>query len=323
MARNPDSLATYEIIESYVKMIATKCSQTYSKKIDTLKKIECGNAIPTGSSSTTQVMCLICTYDDGTIINIDASPIIAGASNMVSKADLQSELQKYTTTVDLNKLLSGYTTTVNLENDFLKKVDAYLPTNKDTLNLLTQDTSGNLLFNGNAISSSSGGSTVEWGNVTNKPFSTIDNTTLSVVNGVLSVIGSISLDTSLSSTSTNGVQNKVITEEFNKYTNTNDLNTLLGNYVTSTALASALSNYTDTATLSAMGANYALKSEVHTHTNKTVLDNLSDDNGSLKYGADVLLTQAVVTGLISKVDADAAYIAKSSMETDSLDLSTL
>ena len=297
MARKPDSLATYAILESYVKMISQKCSQTYSKKIDTIKKIEFGDEIPTGSTSTTKVMCLICTYDDGTVINIDATPLISGVSDVVTTADLQTALADYTTTVDLNNLFSGYTTTVDLENDFLKKVDAYLPTNQSTLNLLTQDTSGNLLFNGHAVASSSGGATTDWSNVTNKPFSTIDSKTLTVTGGQLTVTGGITLDSTLSATSENGVQNKVIVEEFRKYTDTTDLNTLLG--------------------------DYAKKTDLHTHTNKTVLDNLSDDAGSLKYGSDILLTKATVDGLISKVDADNKYIAKSSIESDPLDLSTL
>ena len=297
MARKPDSLATYAILESYVKMIAQKCSQTYSKKIDTIKKIEFGDEIPTGSISTTTVMCLICTYDDGTVINIDATPLISGVSDVITTADLQMALADYTTTVDLNNLFSGYTTTVDLENDFLKKVDAYLPINQSTLNLLTQDTSGNLLFNGHAVASSSGGATTDWDNVTNKPFSTIDSKTLTVTGGQLTVTGGITLDSTLSATSENGVQNKVIVEEFRKYTDTTDLNTLLG--------------------------DYAKKTDLHTHTNKTVLDNLSDDAGSLKYGSDILLTKATVDGLISKVDADNKYIAKSSIESDPLDLSTL
>ena len=297
MSRKPDSLATYAILESYVKMIAQKCSQTYSKKIDTIKKIEFGDEIPTGSISTTKVMCLICTYDDGTVINIDATPLISGVSDVITTADLQMALADYTTTVDLNNLFSGYTTTVDLENDFLKKVDAYLPINQSTLNLLTQDTSGNLLFNGHAVASSSGGATTDWDNVTNKPFSTIDSKTLTVTGGQLTVTGGITLDSTLSATSENGVQNKVIVEEFRKYTDTTDLNNLLG--------------------------DYAKKTDLHTHTNKTVLDNLSDDAGSLKYGSDILLTKATVDGLISKVDADNKYIAKSSIESDPLDLSTL
>ena len=242
-------------------------------------------------------MCLICTYDDGTVINIDATPLVSGVSDVVTTADLQTALADYTTTVDLNNLFSGYTTTVDLENDFLKKVDAYLPINQSTLNLLTQDTSGNLLFNGHAVASSSGGATTDWDNVTNKPFSTIDSKTLTVTGGQLTVTGGITLDSTLSATSENGVQNKVIVEEFRKYTDTTDLNTLLG--------------------------DYAKKTDLHTHTNKTVLDNLSDDAGSLKYGSDILLTKATVDGLISKVDADNKYIAKSSIESDPLDLSTL
>lgn len=260
MARNPDSLATYAILESYVKMIATKCSQTYSKKVDTIKKIECGQAIPTGSESTTEVMCLICTYDDGSVFNIDASPITSGMSDVVSTSDLENALKDYTKTVDLNTLFSKYTTTEDLTKDFLKKVDAYLPSNKNTLNLFTQDESGNLLFDGKSINSGSS--------------------------------GSITLDDALSETSENGVKNKVIAAEFKKYTKTDDLKT-------------------------------ALKDELHTHSNKTVLDSLSDDNGSLKYGTNVLLTQAVVDGLISETDADKKYVAKSNIETDPLDLSTL
>ena len=259
MARNPDSLATYAILESYVKMIATKCSQTYSKKVDTIKKIECGQAIPTGSESTTQVMCLICTYDDNSTINIDVSPITSGMSDVVSKSDLENALKDYTKTVNLNELFSKYTTTEDLTKDFLKKVDAYSPSNKDTLNLFTQDDDGNLLFNGEAISGTS---------------------------------GSITLDDALSETSENGVKNKVITAEFKKYTKTDDLKT-------------------------------ALKDDLHTHSNKTVLDSLSDDNGNLKYGTNVLLTQTVVGGLISETDADKKYVAKSNIETDPLDLSTL
>ena len=320
MARKPDSLATYAILESYVKMIAQKCSQTYSKKIDTIKKIEFGDEIPTGSTSTTKVMCLICTYDDGTVINIDATPLVAGMSDVVTTADLQTALADYTTTVDLNNLFSGYTTTVDLENDFLKKVDAYLPTNQSTLNLLTQDTSGNLLFNGHAVASSSGGATTDWDNVTNKPFSTIDSNTLTVNNGELTVTGGITLDASLSDTSTNGVQNKAIADEFKKYTTTTNLNTILGYYAKPSDITTVLANYTDTATLN---TDYAKKTDLHTHTNKTVLDNLSDDAGSLKYGSDILLTKATVDGLISKVDADNKYIAKSSIESDPLDLSTL
>lgn len=320
MARNPDSLATYEILESYVKMIAKKCSLTYSKKIDTIKKIECAEAIPTGSSSTTKVICLICTYDDGTVINIDASPITSGVSDVVSKSYLTSVLNDYVSKVNLNTLISGYTNTVDLEANFLKKVDAYSPTNKSTLDLLTQDSSGNLLFNGSAITSSSGGTTINWADVASKPFSDIDTSTLSVVGDKLTVTGGIILDSTLSDTSTNGVQNKVVAEEFKKYTNTSDLTILLTNYVKTTDLTSALTGYTDTATLS---ANYALKTDLHSHSNKTVLDDLSDDGGNLKYGTDVLLTTAIISGLISESDADLRYIAKANIETDTLDLTTL
>lgn len=151
MAAKPDSLATFEMLETYVKMIATKCSQTYSKKVDTIKKIECGQAIPTGSSSTTKVMCMICTYDDGSIVNIDISPIISSASdNFISETDLE-------------KVLSGYTNSTDLEKDFLKISEAYLPVNKNTLNLFSQDEeSGELLFNGKTISSSGGTSSNEF-----------------------------------------------------------------------------------------------------------------------------------------------------------------
>ena len=297
MARSPDSLATYAILESYVKMIAQKCSITYSKKADTIKKIECKKAVPTGSSTDTEVMCLVCTYDDKTVLNIDAAPITSAMSDVISKSDLETSLK-----------------------DYLKKNDAYLPTNEKTLNLLTQDTSGNLLFNGKAIASSSGGSTTEWSNVTNKPFTSIDTSTLSIVGDKLTVTGGIILDSTLSDTSINGVQNKVVTEEFKKYTNTDDLTILLNNYAKITDLNSALTSYTDTATLS---SNYALKTELHKHDNKSVLDKLSDEDGKIKYGTNTLLTQAIIDGLISESDADKKYIAQENIETDTLDLSTL
>lgn len=301
----PDDLATYAILQSYVTMIATKCSKTYSKKTDTIKKIECSNAIPTDSSSTTEVMCLICTYDDGSTINIDATPITAAMSDVVSKSDLTNALKDYTKTVDLNTLFSKYTTTDDLTKDFLKKVDAYLPSNKNTLNLFSQDTSGNLLFNGKAISSSSDSSVTEWTNVSNKPFDTISSTSFCVVDGELRATGNIVLDDTLSETSENGVKNKAIASEFKNYT---------------TTLTSKLSEYTKTTTLQ---SDYALKTELHKHTNKSVLDNLSDDAGKIKYGTNVLLTEAVIEGLISEKNADKKYVALSNIETNTLDLTTL
>ena len=436
MAAKPNDLATYAILQSYVKMIATKCSQTYSKKVDTIKKIECGNAVPTGSSSTTKVMCLICTYDDGTVINMDATPITSAMSDVVSKSDLADALKDYVKSTDFTSELAKYTNTTDLNKDFLKIADAYNPTNKDTLNLFTQDasgkllfngkeiesssgtvewndvankpfsavdnvtitvadgklktaldtalsdtsengvqnkaiavalkdyqkitdaynpsnkdtlglftqdTSGNLLFDGKGIISSSGGSTTEWSDVANKPFSTLDSTSFSVEGGMLKATGNIVLDDALSDTSENSVKNKVITNELKNYTKNTDLTTKLSDYVKNTTLDTKLSDYTKTTVLESnyvkttaldtklsdytkttvLESNYAKKSELHEHTNKTVLDSLSDDGGNLKYGTNILLTQAIIDGLISEKDADKKYIALANIETDTLDLTTL
>ena len=307
MAKNPESLATYAILESYVKMIAQKCNITYSKKADTIKKIEFSDAVPTGATTTTTVMCMICTYDDGTVINIDASPITSGLSDVVSTSYLSNALKDYTTTVDLDK-------------DYLKKVDAYLPTNSTTLDLLTQDTSGNLLFNGKALASSSGGFTVDWDSVAGKPFSKIDTTTLSIVGDELTVTGGIVLDSSLSDTSANGVENKAIANEFKNYTTTVDLNTLLGSYVKNSDLVSSLSEYTKT---SVLDTNYAKKTDLHSHSNLSVLDDISTDGKNLKYKGIELLTSVVLSEYIKETDSDLKYIEKANIETNTLDLSLL
>ena len=99
-----------------------------------------------------------------------------------------------------------------------------------------------------------------------------------------------------------------------------EITSLLSSYVKNTDLTSKLSEYTKTTTLQ---SDYALKTELHKHTNKSVLDNLSDDAGKIKYGTNVLLTEAVIEGLISEKNADKKYVALSNIETDTLDLTTL
>ena len=170
MAKNPNSVITYAILESYMRMIATKCGETYSKKTNTITNIRCGKAIPTGSSSSVEVMCLICTYNDGSTVNLDATAISSAVSDVVSTSHLDEVLKEY-----------------------LKTKDAYNPSNKDTLSLLSKDDSGNLLFNGESVGSgsSSGSSTID-------------------------------IDSELSETSENAIQNKVVTQALKEYLKSKD-----------------------------------------------------------------------------------------------------
>ena len=122
MAKNPNSVITYAILESYMRMIATKCGETYSKKTNTITNIRCGKAIPTGSSSSVEVMCLICTYNDGSTVNLDATAISSAVSDVVSTSHLDEVLKEY-----------------------LKTKDAYNPSNKNVLNAFS-DNDGELKY---------------------------------------------------------------------------------------------------------------------------------------------------------------------------------
>lgn len=301
MAKNPNSVITYAILESYMRMIATKCGETYSKKTNTITNIRCGKAIPTGSSSSVEVMCLICTYNDGSTVNLDATAISSAVSDVVSTSHLDEVLKEY-----------------------LKTKDAYNPSNKDTLSLLSKDDSGNLLFNGKSVGSgsSSGSSTID-------------------------------IDSELSEISENAIQNKVVTQALKEYLKSTDAynpsnkdilallskddsGNLLFNGKSINSGSSSGTNISVDSTLSETSENpiqnkaitqalkeYLKTKDAYNPSNKNVLNAFSDNDGELKYGELTLLTSATVDGLISESDADAKYLAQSNMETDALDLSTL
>lgn len=108
-------MAAQYITENYLyntlNKICAKVDSTFSKKSNSIKQIEIGMARPTGSIYTNKKKCIIITYDDDTVFNLQASDLI-GEIAVATDIKTGGVLAETVTDDDIN-----YTSPVKIDTD--------------------------------------------------------------------------------------------------------------------------------------------------------------------------------------------------------------
>ena len=188
--------------------------------------------------------------------------------------------------------LTPYLTKESFNNtikDYAKKTELHSHTNKNVLDEISQDSEGNLTYNGVRVFKDKSYYTQAEIDEKLKLYELITdlNTTLKDYEKI----------TDLTKTLEDYVKKTDLDTLIEKYTTTEDLNTLVAKYTTTEDLAK----------------DYAKKTELHKHDNKDVLDKLSADaDGNLLYNGGALKSGDVTTQDLN--NALANYAQKSALD---------
>ena len=188
--------------------------------------------------------------------------------------------------------LTPYLTKESFNNtikDYAKKTELHSHTNKSVLDEISQDSEGNLTYNGVRVFKDKSYYTQAEIDEKLKLYELITdlNTTLKDYEKI----------TDLTKTLEDYVKKTDLDTLIEKYTTTEDLNTLVAKYTTTEDLAK----------------DYAKKTELHKHDNKDVLDKLSADaDGNLLYNGGALKSGDVTTQDLN--NALANYAQKSALD---------
>ena len=188
--------------------------------------------------------------------------------------------------------LTPYLTKESFNNtikDYAKKTELHSHTNKNVLDEISQDSEGNLTYNGVRVFKDKSYYTQAEIDEKLKLYELITdlNTTLKDYEKI----------TDLTKTLEDYVKKTDLDTLIEKYTTTEDLNTLVAKYTTTEDLAK----------------DYAKKTELHKHDNKDVLDKLSTDaDGNLLYNGGALKSGDVTTQDLN--NALANYAQKSALD---------
>ena len=86
-----------------------------------------------------------------------------------------------------------------------------------------------------------------------------------------------------------------ITDKFAKYNTSEEISNTLSNYLLSQTFTNTLKNYSTTTEINKVLETYAKKTELHKHSNKNILDKLSDVSGTLNYNGTPIQTEIQIS----------------------------
>lgn len=188
--------------------------------------------------------------------------------------------------------LTPYLTKESFNNtikDYAKKTELHSHTNKSVLDEISQDSEGNLTYNGVRV------------------FKDKSYYTQAEIDEKLKLY---ELITDLNTTLKDYEKITDLTKTLEDYVKKTDLDTLIEKYTTTEDLNNLIAKYTTTKDLA---KDYAKKTELHKHDNKDVLDKLSADaDGNLLYNGGALKSGDVTTQDLN--NALANYAQKSALD---------
>ena len=188
--------------------------------------------------------------------------------------------------------LTPYLTKESFNNtikDYAKKTELHSHTNKSVLDEISQDSEGNLTYNGVRV------------------FKDKNYYTQAEIDEKLKLY---KLITDLNTTLKDYEKITDLTKTLEDYVKKTDLDTLIAKYTTTEDLNTLIAKYTTTKDLA---KDYAKKTELHKHDNKDVLDKLSADaDGNLLYNGEALKSGDVTTQDLN--NALANYAQKSALD---------
>lgn len=189
------------------------------------------------------------------------------------------DLTPYLTKESFNNTIKGYA----------KKTELHSHTNKSVLDEISQDSEGNLTYNGVRV------------------FKDKSYYTQAEIDEKLKLY---ELITDLNTTLKDYEKITDLTKTLEDYVKKTDLDTLIAKYATTEDLNTLVAKYTTTEDLA---KDYAKKTELHKHDNKNVLDKLSvDADGNLLYNGGALKSGDVTTQDLN--NALANYAQKSALD---------